>query len=223
MKSKSLKSRAFAWIGGLAIALGATLVLGPSAYAGPPGTFMTGYFDLAPGTEAFGAGDNALRLENPTAANGNLCAMIYIFDASEELGECCGCPLTPNQLLSDSVETILNGGWEISGGTPEQGVIQIVSALPNFGPYCLPYAAYTPTANLDGWLTHAEAVGSIAGLTEVGLKDNGTADATEASFLIAECGDIVSNGSGFGFCTCPTQPDGTFPSGGAPVKGSRRK
>ena len=74
---------------------------GPGRYVAPgptslgsggadPGTFLTGYFDTAPGSEAFGAGDNALRIENPTAANGDLCAMIYIFDASEELG-CCGC------------------------------------------------------------------------------------------------------------------------------------
>ena len=50
-----------------------------------------------------GAGDNILRLINPNgAANGNLagaqeqtvCAMIYVFDDDEEMGECCGCPLS---------------------------------------------------------------------------------------------------------------------------------
>ena len=51
---------------------------------------------------------------------------------------------------------------------------------------------------------------ACAGLTEVSLTDNGAADATEASFLIAECGDILSNGSGFGSLHCPTQPDGTY-------------
>jgi hypothetical protein len=224
MKSMSLRSKTLAWAGALAIALGTMLVQSPTAYA-QPGTFETGYFDLAPGSEAFGDGDNALRIENPTAANGDLCAMIYIFDASEEMGCCAGCPLTPNQLLQDSVETIIGDSWEIAGGTPAQGVIQIVSALPNSsGPAggaatqeaiyvadpCNPAAAYTPTANLNGWLTHAQDVGSIPGLTEVSLTDNGAADATEASFLISECADIIGNGSGKGVCNCPTQPDGTI-------------
>jgi len=173
----------------------------------PDGSF---YFDLAPGSEAFGAGDNALRLENPTAANGDLCAMIYIFDASEELGECCGCPLTPNQMLSDSVETILGGGWEIGGGTPAQGVIQVVSAPPNAsGNGCNPAVAYTPTPQLDGWITHTQGLAGRKGITEVGEIASGSVDATEASFLISTCGDILGNGSGKGACTCPTQPDGT--------------
>ncbi len=225
MRKSSFNQTVATWAGVLAIALGAVIMLGPTAQAGTlrragtnqtgsggadPGTFLTGYFDTAPGSEAFGAGDNALRIENPTAANGNLCAMIYIFDASEELGECCGCVLTPNQLLQDSVDTIIGSAWEISGGTPEQGVIQIVSALPNVGTTCNPAAAYTPTANLNGWVTHAQTVGGITGLTEVSLTDNGAADATEAAYLISTCGDILSNGSGKGDCTCPTQPDGVL-------------
>jgi hypothetical protein len=226
MRKSSFNRKAVAWAGVLAMALGAVIMLGPTAQAGTlrrastsasasggadPGTFLTAYFDVAPGSEAFGAGDNALRIENPTAANGDLCAMIYIFDASEEMGCCAGCPLTPNQLLQDSVETIIGTSWEIAGGTPAQGVIQIVSALPNAGPICNPGVAYTPTANLNGWVTHAQTVGGITGITEVSLTDNGAADATEAAFLISECSDIVSNGSGKGICNCPTQPDGTIP------------
>jgi len=211
MKSMSLRSKTVAWAGALAIALGTMLMQSPTAYA-QPGTFSTGYFDLAPGSEAFGDGDNALRIENPTAANGDLCAMIYIFDASEELGCCAGCPLTPNQLLQDSVETIIGSSWEIAGGTPAQGVIQIVSSLPNGTSVpCNPGAAYTPTANLNGWVTHAQTVGGITGITEVSLTDNGAADATEAAFLISECADIVGNGTGKGVCNCPTQPDGILP------------
>ena len=52
--------------------------------------------------------------------------------------------LTPNQLLQDSVDTIIGSEWEIAGGTPEQGVIQIVSALPNLGTYCDPAACLHP-------------------------------------------------------------------------------
>ena len=48
-----------------------------------------------------GEGDNIIRLINPNgAANSNLagaqpqtvCAMLYVFDANQEMGECCGCP-----------------------------------------------------------------------------------------------------------------------------------
>ena len=39
------------------------------------------------------------------------CAMIYVFDNSEEMGECCGCPITPAQRLSFSVEHNLLSNW----------------------------------------------------------------------------------------------------------------
>ncbi len=183
-----------------AVAKAATLRRGASAAgstSGGTGTFLSGYFD-------FGiAGDNLVRLENPTSANGNLCAMIYIFNANEAMGECCGCVLTPNELLQDSLKTVLGPGWGFTGGTPATGVIQVVSALPNNGRLCSPFQLYTPTPTLNGWITHAQTVGSLTGLTEVSLADNGSADPTEAISLINTCGAIVGNGSGGGICTCP--------------------
>jgi hypothetical protein len=198
------------WCAVVAIALGAlmtgvaanaaTLRRGSSAATtagGGQGTFLSGYFDFGP------AGDNLLRLENPTSSNGNLCAMIYVFNASESMGECCGCLITPNELLQDSMKTILGPGWGFSGGTPGTGVIQVVSALPNNGRLCSPFQLYTPTPTLNGWITHAQSVGSLTGLTEVSLVDNGSADPTEATSLINTCGAIIGNGSGSGSCTCP--------------------
>ena len=53
-----------------------------------------------------GIGDNIIRLINPNgSANPFLaggiehpvCAMIYVFDDDEEMGECCGCPLSLDQ------------------------------------------------------------------------------------------------------------------------------
>jgi hypothetical protein len=78
-----------------------------------------------------GLGDNILRLINPNgAANGNLagaqtqtvCAMIYVFDPDEEMGECCGCPLSSSQLATFSVQHNLTSNWGIQ--VPE------VTALP---------------------------------------------------------------------------------------------
>jgi hypothetical protein len=61
-----------------------------------------------------------------------VCAMIYVFDDDQEMGECCGCPLTPAQLASFSVENNLTSDWGLRGG-PEggdhgNGTIAIVAA-----------------------------------------------------------------------------------------------
>jgi hypothetical protein len=87
-----------------------------------------------------GNGDNILRLINPNG-NGNstfgavpdLCAMIYVFDDDQEMGECCGCPLSPSDLLSFSVEQNLTGNW-IFGNDPDGntvGAIAVVASVPN--------------------------------------------------------------------------------------------
>jgi len=96
------------------------------------------------GCNVGGNGDNLIRLVNPNgAANANLagarpqtvCAMIYVFDDDEEMGECCGCPLSSAQLATFSVEYNLTRNWALRGG-PEQGdhsngSIAIVAAAPN--------------------------------------------------------------------------------------------
>ncbi len=201
------------WAGMLAMALGAAILLSPAAYANTlrrgssagsagnsyGGTFLSGYYDLDPGV----SGDNVLRLENPTADNGNLCAMIYVFNAGEAMGECCGCRLTPNQLLSGSVKALLGNGWTLAGGTPTHGVLQIISATPNNGTLCSPNRPYTATMELDGWITHEQTVAGVTGLTEVSLTDNGTADSFESQSLIGNCGALLGNGSGAGNCICP--------------------
>ena len=208
MSKRSDKPTMPRWAGLLAMALGAVM-LSPAAFAGTlrnsasnsaggatGGTFLSAYFD-------FGAGDNLLRLENPTAANGNLCAMIYVFNTSERMGECCGCLLTPNELLESSIKTVLGTGWGFGGGPPSSGVIQIVTAMPNNNRQCSPQQAYSVTPTLDGWVTHPQTLASISTLTEVPLKDNGSADPVEAASLIGDCGAILGNGSGTGSCTCP--------------------
>ena len=206
-----------AWAGALALAWmiiaagtvnAATLRRGASLGAdGSNGqdTFFSGYFDFGTGSTL----DNMIKLENPTAVNGNLCAMIYVFDSREEMGECCGCLLTPNQVRYGSVKTLIGGKW--IGQLPTRGVIQVVSALPNNGASCAPTTNYLATPTLDGWITHAQTISSISSLTEVPLTDNGNTDAAEGSNLVFLCGAIVGNGSGFGVCTCPTSDESGVP------------
>ena len=87
-----------------------------------------------------GNGDNILRLINPNGSANSLiggsdqpvCAMIYVFDDDEEMGECCGCPLTPGQLATFSVENNLTANWGLQGGSEGgdhgNGTISIVAA-----------------------------------------------------------------------------------------------
>jgi len=132
-------------------------------------------------------GDNIVRLVNPNGgANGNLagakpqtvCAMIYVFDDDEEMGECCGCPLSSTQLATFSVEHNLTSNWGIANPaeqiglspTPDNGLgsLAIVAAGPN-APACLhqsgacnggcdptnvPGYTVTTTNNLLGSITH---------------------------------------------------------------------
>ena len=63
-----------------------------------PGNFSVTYYDVKTGGL-----DNNVNVVNPTKANGSICAMFYIFDSSEEMGECCGCPITPNDRLTGGV------------------------------------------------------------------------------------------------------------------------
>ena len=65
-----------------------------------PGQALWTYYNTS-GNPA-GGGDNILTLINPNgSANSNLgnpaantCAMIYVFNEAQGMGECCGCPLT---------------------------------------------------------------------------------------------------------------------------------
>ena len=133
-----------------------------------------------------GIGDNVIRLVNPNgAANANLagaepqtvCAMIYVFDDDEEMGECCGCPLSSAQLATFSVESNLTANWGIqspltdneSGTDNSNGAIAVVAAAPNASLICsgqsgacnggcdptnVPGYSVTAASNLLGSVTH---------------------------------------------------------------------
>ena len=132
--------------------IAATMLVGPAhasslrngnfaadATAGGPGEVLWTYYDtFGPG----GAGDNILTLINPNgSANGNLsgvapdaCAMIYVFDDDQEMGECCGCPISPVGIETFSVEHDLTNDWGITGAEGRdngQGSIAVIATGAN--------------------------------------------------------------------------------------------
>jgi hypothetical protein len=203
---------------------------GASSAEGPdPSSMIVGYYDVASPTSdnGSGIGDNLLRLVNPTAANGSVCAFVYVFDNEEEMGECCGCPVSPNGLDQISVANDLTDNWGITSFDEASGVIDIVTGLPNAAifisslglsvPACDPGSASTPIGNLAGWITHNQAVvqesinltngskdvtGTTTSLTEVSLFDEGAADSAESAYLVSTCHFLQANGTHKGQCGC---------------------
>ena len=128
--------------------------------------------------------------------------MIYVFDADQQLTECCGCVETHNGLRTISVRNNLTAN-PLTGHRSTNGVIKIVSAAVNNSP-CDPSASVTPRANLRSWVTHIQnPVGTAYPITETESSDS-TLGATELANLQASCAFIGILGSGAGVCTCGT-------------------
>jgi hypothetical protein len=142
--------------------------------------------------------DATVRIDNPGLTYGNLCAMIYVFDADQQLSECCGCIETHNGLRTLSVRSNLTSN-PLTGRVSTNGVIKVISAAVNNSP-CDPTSNVKPTANLRAWVTHIQNTGAI---TETESSDS-TLGATELANLQAQCSFVSILGSGQGICSCGT-------------------
>jgi len=148
------------------------------------------------------APDATVRIDNPGLTYGNLCAMIYVFDADQQLTECCGCVETHNGLRTLSVRSNLTSN-PLTGVVSRNGVIKIVSAAVNNSP-CDPTSNVTPKPNLREWATHIQnPVGTAFPITETEFSDS-TLGATELANLQAQCSFVNILGSGQGICSCGT-------------------
>ncbi len=166
-----------------------------------------------------GNGDNILRLINPNgAANANLagakeqtvCAMIYVFDADQEMGECCGCPLSSTQLATFSVYQNLTANWSIGGPIIDnsRGSIAITAAAPNAPLTCLgqsdacnggcdpsniPGYSLTTANNLLGSMTHnqflADTALTFGAQPSIGNRLRSNTGLTETSLFDDSSGD----------------------------------
>lgn len=149
-----------------------------------------------------GAPDATVRIDNPGLTYGNLCAMIYVFAADQQMAECCGCMQSHNNLTTYSVAgNLASPARTLTGEFTPSGVIKIVSAAP-VGGVCDPTTGVTPKSNLRAWATHIQNnVGTAFPITETEFSDS-TLGATELANLQAQCAFINILGSGFGICSC---------------------
>ncbi len=210
----------FALLGFLSIALptmAMAQVCGGTGESPCSGIFLNGYYDVSePASKnGTGDGDNLVRLTNPvrnTSVLGEnqvitLCAMIYVFDDNENLGECCGCPLQADKLLSLSVQKDLTANWETSrfaAATNQAGLIDIVSSNQNHlgnlegMPKCsatsgcnggcdpaLGKATNPTTGGLRGYITHNNV---ILGSGRIGPVTIFTADTGITEVPLADSG-----------------------------------
>jgi hypothetical protein len=176
----------------------AMLALAFTSQAMAQDVFKVNYFS----NNAAPAPDATVRIDNPGLTYGNLCAMIYVFDADQQLTECCGCQETHNGLRTLSVRSNLTSN-PLTGIVSRNGVIKVVSAAVNNSP-CDPTSNVSPKANLRVWVTHIQnAVGTAWPITETESSDS-TLGATELANLQAQCAFVGILGSGQGVCSCGT-------------------
>lgn len=232
--STSLKKPTWLVRGALALVGGAAFLAAVStparAMPGQPGSALYGYYDVGEpvGVGETGAGDNILHLINP-AGNANRgfgvvtnkCAMIYVFDNDQEMGECCGCPLTPAQEETFSFNQDLLANW--IGFKTGDGVVAIrAQDINNNGCSSFRTPGTTQAACNGGCdptngppsSLNSNLLGSISRLqhidigpttvTELTLFNNDAGDPGNNTYLITQCAALVGNGSGAGICHCPS-------------------
>jgi hypothetical protein len=185
-------------------------VCGGAGMPACPGTFLDTYFNVR-------GGDNTVSLINPVSSPTSVCAMIYMFDDVSELGECCGCPLSPQKLLTLSVVNNLTASWPLARpGDDQLGVIEILTTAPN-NPSCAsggglnntcnggcdPTQKGTPIAQLKGDIVHSL---QTPGGPEVPFAAVNP-DPVAAAYAVDECEDssaeeVEFGPGGLGACNC---------------------
>jgi hypothetical protein len=162
-------------------------------------------------------GTNGADPHSSVTGVGDLCALIYVFDTNEELEECCGCLVTPDQLIEIPVIANLLSNPN-NPRLVRNGVIKIISSAPTRLPaaeydnsVCNP-GAPNPTPTLREWITHTRAFAAAIGPPATGA----TLGVTEEEFSFAPlstgeqntlttvCSGFTPQSTGAGVCSCPT-------------------
>ncbi len=188
-------------IASLFLGLAAALLAAP-VLAQDNSVYFVSYYSNANTT---GAPDGIVRAVNDGSTAANMWADIYLFDDSQELQTCCGCLITPDGLISESVNNQLTP-YALTGKINKRGVLKIVSSSTPPDQNGFP-VSFTPTPGIRVWGTHIQAAanGTFA-VTETRFAD-ADLGATEASLLTNLCyyDELLSGNS----CNC-TKEDHAF-------------
>ena len=176
------------------------LIMGSTGAVGQDNVFALSYFSNA---NTRGAPDAVLRLVNDGTVSdaspaGDLCASVYVFDSREELNECCSCRITPNGILSLSVNTNLTADT-LTGRSLTRGIVKVVSSSLSAGS-CDP-RAMAPQAGIRGWITHVQRASRGFSLTEEELTDS-TYGSLESADLAEDCLVLTELANSTGVCSC---------------------
>jgi hypothetical protein len=147
---------------------------------------------------------------NGKPLNGNLCAMIYVFNDDEQQLECCGCKVSPNGERTFNIEDDLLGNVINATNFTFDGVIKVVSALPNSTGrrgVCRPdLSNIVPTPALRSWSTHSIATSYPDETSDFTISEEELSSAPLSNYellsLESQCSAIFTSGSGPGICKC---------------------
>ena len=156
-------------------------------------------------------GANGASLNGPGfgGAAGNICVNVYAFSPDEQLVSCCSCLITPNGLVSLSVNNDLVSNT-LTGVRPNSIVVKLINTTAGAaatGTSCTNSAALVGEATFPiaggmlawGTTTHAAAAAGTFATTETAFSA-ATLSAAELASVKNRCTNIIGNGSTFGIC-----------------------
>jgi hypothetical protein len=185
-------------VGDTVVSVSSDSVVGSASVSVKP-VLAVSYFSNA---HTSGFADATVRLTDPDATSGSLCADIYVFDRDQQLSECCGCLVSPDGLRTLSVNTDLTSN-PLTGAKSRTGVVKIVSADASVNPSCDP-TAIAPKASLVAWSTNIQKQSaSTFAVTETTFQLGPLGD-DELAALQNQCSFSSGLGSGQGVCSCGT-------------------
>jgi len=152
------------------------------------------------------AGDSVINITNagtqntPTGAVTNICANVYAFTVDEALFSCCSCTVTPDALVSISVQHDMFPNV-LMLILPSALVVKVIASTGRCNASSVAAANLADGLAAWGSKLHSVTVGGVTtlGTTETPFVQKGLS-AADLARLTGYCGFIQAIGSGFGIC-----------------------
>ncbi len=160
----------------------------------PSDTYKVNYFSNA---NFAGAPDGTVQIINPGKTGGSICALIYVFNLSEEMQECCACTIKAHGLLTLSINTNLTSNQLTGGVLAGAGVIHVISSST-----CDAAKPNPVSGGVRAWGTHIQmpAGATAYAITETDFQD-ATLSSVDETLLAFGCAAIELD-TGGGTCSC---------------------